>query len=416
MSRTTVADAGSHPGLSFVEFVAIIAALMALNALAIDAMLPALPNIARDFGGISVNESQTVLTAYLLGFGGAQLVFGPLSDRFGRRTFILIGLAIYAAASVASVFVTTFDGLLLCRLLQGIGCAAPRVVAISVIRDCYGGRQMARVMSLAMMVFIIVPVIGPGIGQAVILMAPWRWIFGLLTFGGVSMLVWTSLRLPETLDVDKRRPLSVRTVAASYAEALTTRVSLGYMLGATLLFGGMFGFLNSAQQIFVDTYDTGNAFPLVFALVALAVAASSFMNAKLVGRLGMRPLSHWALLALIAAFAVHGGLAYAHLDTVYSFVVLMGIGMFCFGILMANFNALAMEPLGHIAGTASAAIGFVSTTGGALIGYMIGQAYDGSVLPLMIGFGGTGLIALVVVLITESGKLFQHGEAAPEHP
>ncbi len=416
MSQTTAAGAGSHPGLSFAEFVAIIAAMMALNALAIDAMLPALPNIARDFGTHSANESQTVVTAYLLGFGIAQLVFGPLSDRFGRRAFILVGLAIYAVASMASVFVTTLDGLLLCRLLQGIGCAAPRVISISVIRDCYGGRQMARVMSLAMMVFIIVPVIAPSIGQAVILFAPWRWIFGLLTFGGVAMLLWTGFRLPETLAAENRQSLSIRTIISSYAETLGTRVALGYMLGATLLSGGMFGFLGSAQQIFVDTYDTGSAFPVIFAMIALSVALSSFLNAKLVGRLGMRPLSHWSLLTLIATFTVHTALAYWQMDTLYSFVALMGVGLFCFGILMANFNALAMEPLGHIAGTASATIGFVSTTGGAVIGYMIGQAFDGTVLPLTLGFAVTGIIALVIVLVTEHGKLFQHGEAATGHP
>lgn len=409
--NSSVSDTNPHPGLSFAEFVALIAALMALNALAIDVMLPALPDIAKGLHLTDANEAQTVLTAYLLGFGAAQLLFGPLSDRFGRRPIMLFGLTLYVIASLASVLAMSFEALLITRLIQGIGCAAPRVIAISIVRDCYGGRQMARVMSLAMMVFILVPVIGPSIGQLVIMFAPWRWIFGLLMFGGVAILLWSSLRMPETLAVAKRKPLSVSGVTASYREALTNRMALGYMLGMTLLFGGMFGFLSSAQQIFAGTYGLGAAFPVVFAMVAIAVSVSSFLNSHLVEKYGMRRLSHIALVALIAVFAVHSAVAYAGVDTIYSFVILMAAALFPFGIILANFNALAMEPLGHIAGTASAAIGFVSTTGGALIGYVIGQAFDGTILPLIVGFGLTGVIALLIVLVTEKGQLFHPAES-----
>lgn len=409
--NSSSSDAAAHPGLSFAEFVALIAALMALNALAIDVMLPALPDIAKGLHLADANQAQTVLTAYLIGFGVAQLLFGPLSDRFGRRPVMLGGLALYVIASLASVMALSFETLLVTRLVQGIGCAAPRVIAISIVRDCYGGRQMARVMSLAMMVFILVPVVGPSIGQLVIMFAPWRWIFGLLMFGGLAILLWSSLRMPETLEISKRKPLSVRSVAGSYREALTNRMALGYMLGMTLVFGGMFGFLASAQQIFVGTYGLGAAFPVVFAMVALSVSVSSFLNSRLVEKYGMRRLSHIALVALIVIFAIHVVIAYAQLDTVYSFVLLMAAALFPLGIIIANFNALAMEPLGHIAGTASAAIGFVSTTGGALIGYVIGQAFDGTVLPVTVGFGATGIIALLIVLVAEKGQLFHPAES-----
>lgn len=413
MTVPTAADRSDpHPGISFAEFVVLIAALMALNALGIDAMLPALPAIADGHRLPDPNEAQTTITAYLVGFGVAQLLFGPLADRFGRKSVLIAGLALYTAASIASVFTPTFEALLVSRLIQGIGCAAPRVIAISVVRDCYGGRDMARVMSLAMTVFIIVPVIAPSIGQVMMLMGSWHWVFWLLAAGGFVTIGWTALRLPETLPLEHRKSLQAGAILANYTEAVTTRQAFGYTLAAAVLFGGLFGFLGSAQQIFVDVYDLGAAFPVVFALVALAVSAASFANARLVERLGMRRLSHGSLFALIAIFALHTALVLAGLSSIYTFVVLMAAGLFPFGIMLANFNALAMAPLGHIAGTASAMNGFISMTGGAVVGFFIGQAFDGTILPLVAGFGLTGVAALAIVLVVERGKLFH---PAPGH-
>lgn len=397
---------GPRHGLGFKEFVAIVAALMALNALAIDVMLPALGDIGRAFAITDPNERQKIVIVYLIGFGSAQLVCGPLSDRFGRRPVLLGGLALYAAAGLFSVVAASMDQMLLARLLQGIGCAAPRVVAVSAVRDCYSGARMGRVMSLVMMVFMSVPIIAPSIGQVILLVAPWRAIFLMLTFGGFAMLGWCALRLRETLPVEERRPLSVSTVLGAYRATLATRVTFGYMLATTLIFGGLFSFIASAQQVYVDLFGLGPAFPLVFALMGLALAAASFLSASLVERIGLRPLSHWALVAYALLNIVQVIAALTLGSNVFVFTSLLVLGIFSFGLIGPSFNAIAMEPLGHIAGAASAMVGFVTTSGGAALGYLVSSRFDGSVLPLTLGFACFALSGLAVVAWTERGRMF----------
>ncbi len=406
LTSTEVAGAAAHRGMSFAEFVAMIAALMALNALAIDVMLPALPNIGDALGVDTDNERQKILIAYLVGFGGAQLFYGPFSDRFGRRSILLGGLGLYTAASVLSVFSDSFDHLLFARLLQGIGCAAPRVVALSIVRDCYSGRQMGRVMSLAMMVFMAIPVLAPSIGQVLLFVAPWRAIFLMLMLGGLVMFVWCFIRLPETLAVENRTPLDPASIFAAYRTTVTTRITLGYMLATALVFGALFGFIASAQQVFVDIFELGALFPVVFAGIALCMSAASFLNSKLVGRVGMRRLSHGALIGFALLGWLQVAIAALGYETLPIFVIILASTMFLFGFIGPSFNAMAMEPLGHIAGTASSVLGFVTTLGGAVLGYIIGQFFDGTVLPLALGFAAFGLAALVIVLITERGRLF----------
>lgn len=405
-------SAPARLSVPFAEFIAMVAVLMALNALAIDIMLPALPDIAADLNVTDVNDRQTVITAYLISFGIAQLVFGPFADRFGRKPVLIIGLLIYSASGILSVFAATFQALLAARLIQGIGGAAPRVLALAVVRDCFDGRQMARVMSLVMMVFIAVPVVAPSVGQVLIMAGHWHWIFALLTIGGFATIVWMWLRLPETLAPENRARLSLSTILANYRTTLTTRETLGYMIVAALMFGGMFGFLNSSQQIFVDLYGTGAAFPLIFALIALAVSVASLINSGLVMRLGMRVLAHFSLVAMTTLFVIHSAIALAGLDSLYTFIPLMAAAMFCFGLLLANVNTLALIPVGHIAGSASAMVGFVGTTGGAILGYFIGQAFNGTILPLTVGFALLGFASIVTVLITEKGRMFKPGDGA----
>lgn len=410
LTKGEAATAAPHPGMSFAEFVAMIAALMALNALAIDAMLPALPNIGDALGVAQENDRQKVLIAYLVGFGAAQLFYGPVSDRFGRRIILLGGLGLYTAASVLSVVADTFDHLLLARLLQGIGCAAPRVVALSVVRDCYDGRQMGRVMSLAMMVFMAVPVIAPSVGQLILLFAPWRAIFLMLTAGGIAMFAWCAIRLPETLHPQYRGTLEISSVLDAYRTTVTTRITVGYMTATALIFGALLGFIASAQQIFVGIFDLGIWFPAVFAAVALCISAASFLNSRLVERYGMRPLSHAALVGFTALGFLQAGLALLGFQSLPVFLVILGATMFLFGFVGPNFNALAMEPLGRIAGTGSSVLGFVTTLGGAILGFFIGQLFDGTVVPTALGYAGFGLIAIFVVGLTEGGRMFRPAE------
>jgi DHA1 family bicyclomycin/chloramphenicol resistance-like MFS transporter len=270
-----------EPGIPFAEFVAIVAMIMALNAMAIDVMLPALPAIGDALNIVEDNDRQLVLLSYLVGFGGAQLFFGPVTDALGRRRILVGGLALYSAASVAAIFAMDLETLLVARIVQGIGCAAARVAALSVVRDCYTGRRMGRVMSLVMMVFMAVPVVAPSIGQALLLMGNWHWIFALLLAGGLAVMIWSWKRMPETLPPDRRRPMVLATIIGAYRTALTTRVSLGYTVGTAFIFGGLFSFLAMSQQIFVDIFGLGTLFPIVFAAIAISMAAASFTNAQL---------------------------------------------------------------------------------------------------------------------------------------
>lgn len=399
--------ASPHPGMRFREFVTLIAAMMAVNAFSIDSMLPALPAIGHALGVESENQRQWVITAYLLGFGVAQLAYGPLADRYGRKPVLLVGLGLFVAFSLLATFATSFDLLLIARAMQGIGSAATRVLSISIVRDCYAGRRMARVMSLAFIVFLTIPIVAPSIGQAILLVAPWPWIFGVLAVFGSLVAFWAALRLPETLHPEDRRPISLPSIAAAARTTLTTRISLGYLLGSTIAFGGLVGFINSSQQIFADVFHQIDLFPIIFASIASFMGASSYLNSRIVERLGTRRVSHTALIAFITMAGIHTLVAWTGHETVLSFALLQGCTMFCFGLMGSNFNSMAMEPLGHLAGTASSVQGFVSTIGGALIGFTIGQNFDGSVVPLTFGFTICGSIALLIVLVTEKGRLFR---------
>ena len=400
---------GQRPrhGLSFREFVAIAAALMALNALATDIMLPALGDIAHDLMVSDPNERQKVVIVYLLGFGCAQLVCGTLSDLYGRRTVLLTGLVLYTGAAVLSTFAQTMDQLLLSRLLQGIGCAAPRIVAVAMVRDSYSGARMGKVMSLVMMVFMTVPVLAPSVGQAILLFGEWRSIFLVLAICGFILFVWGGTRLGETLPAEERSPFSVREMTGAFATVLSTRASVGYMLALTFIIGALFAFIASAQQVFVETFGLGTLFPVMFAMTGIALAISSFFSASVVERIGLRPLSHVALVfyALISLTQV---IVAATLGTsLVAFAGLLILGIFAFGMIGPNFNAIAMEPLGRVAGTGAAVIGFVTTSGGALLGYLVSSHYDGTVLPLTAGFALFSISALVIVAITERGRMFK---------
>lgn len=405
----TSSGAPARPMPKFGEFVAIIAALMAMTALSVDIMLPALPQIREEFGIVNANQQQLVITAYVLGFAIGQLFHGPLSDGFGRRTVLFAGLAAYTVASVACFLAGSFEFLLLARLVQGLANAAPRIVAVAVVRDIYGGRRMAEVMSFVMMVFIIAPVVAPSLGGGFLLLGSWHLIFVFLALFGAASLAWTAIRLPETHPRETRDPITLRWVAGAFRQAMANRQTLGYTVATGMVFGSLMGYINTAQQIFVDIYGLGALFPIVFGACAAALAIASFVNTRLVGRLGMRRVSHAAILGFVASGIVHTIVAGFADVPLWLFVGLISASLFCFGLMMANFNALAMEPMGHIAGTASSFVGAVTTFLGAGLGLWIGQAYNGTVMPLAAGFALLGIGGLAVVLATERGKLFRVG-------
>ncbi|MBB3607753.1 DHA1 family bicyclomycin/chloramphenicol resistance-like MFS transporter [Rhizobium sp. BK602] len=414
---TTTPQAQSHGQLPMGkrEFIVLAAFLMAINSLAIDIMIPALQQIGASLGVENENHRQYVVTTYLIGFGSAQLFYGPLSDRFGRRIPLLIGLVVYIIAAFGIALIPSFAGLLVLRFIQGLGSAATRVITISIVRDVFGGRQMAEVMSLIMMVFMIVPVIAPGSGQVIMLMSTWHMIF--VFIGTMAMLVgiWMYFRLPETLKPENVRPLTARSVISGFGMVLTNRVALCYTLASTFLFGALFGFINSAQQIYNNIYGLGVYTPVAFGGVAVFMALSSFINSQLVGRFGMRRLSHAALLgfATITFLWLMVQLYGPSPMPFPLFMILFALAMFQFGWIGSNFNSLAMEPLGHVAGTASSVLGFMSTVGGASIGAAIGQFYDGTATPMIIGYFTVSLIGIGFVLIAEKGRLFRPQNAPP---
>lgn len=388
------------------EFVVFIAALMAVNALGVDLMLPALAELGRELGVTSANHRQWVITIYMLGFGSGQLVYGPLADRFGRRPILVVTLIGFVAASVFAASATTFAGLLGARLLQGLMSASTRVLAVAVVRDRFSGRQMARTLSVAQMIFFLVPILAPSLGQVLLGFGPWRFIFYALAAFAASVLAWTLSRLPETLPVERRRPLSLHSLGQAYRLTLTNRFSLGYALAASLTFGGIIAFVSSAQQIFVDQFHAGRRFTLLFALCAFSMGCASFANARLVERLGTRLISQSAALALLALSVAHLLVIASGRESLPSYIVFQALSMTCIGLCGANFGAMAMAPVGHIAGTASSVQGFITSVGAVMVGSAIGQSYDGSTWPLAVGYLCVALAVLGIVLVIEKGQLF----------
>jgi DHA1 family bicyclomycin/chloramphenicol resistance-like MFS transporter len=385
--------------LPFIEFVALMATMIALAALSTDAMLPALQNIGEDLGVARENSVQLIISTLFLGLAVGQIAYGPVSDSVGRKPAVYAGYTLFIVGCLFSIFATNFSVMLTGRLLQGLGIAGPRSITLALVRDEYEGRAMAQVMSFVMTVFILVPVIAPTFGQAILLFAGWRTVFGALLMLALLTVVWFALRQPETLAAAQRRPFSLHRLWRAIVEICTNRIALGYTLAAGLVMGAFMGYLNSAQQIFQGQYGLGTKFPLYFSVIALALGGASFTNGRLVMRYGMRLLTSWAVLAIVplsTTFCLIAFILAGHPALLLLMVYLMA-AFFCVGILFGNLNSLAMEPLGHIAGVGAAVVGSLSTLLAVPLGTLVGQGYNGTVLPLVGGFAILSLLALLVM-------------------
>jgi DHA1 family bicyclomycin/chloramphenicol resistance-like MFS transporter len=391
------------------EFVALVALTTSLVAMSIDTMLPALGDIARDLVPPDPNDRQLVLTTFFGGLSIGQLVYGPLSDATGRKPALYSGIALFVLGGVCCALAPNFGTLLIGRAVAGFGAAGPRIAAVAVVRDLHQGRAMAKVMSFVSSVFILVPVIAPAFGQAVLLVASWRAIFWLLVVAALVDVAWFGLRQPETLVPERRTPLSIRAFRRAVLEVFRNRITLGYTLATGFVFGALINYLTTSQQLFQEQYGIGKLFPIFFGSLAAAIGVASLTNAQLVMRMGMQRLARLAgsvecvlsLSFLIAAYAFDGH------PPLWLFMACMLICFFCNGILFGNYNARALEPMGHIAGVAAAITGSLSSALAVAIGTPMGRAYDGTVLPIIGGFVISSFAALT---LTEGAEWLYRAE------
>ena len=385
--------------MGYGESLVLMALLISLLALSVDTMLPALPDMGVDLGVGDSNDVQLIISLLFLGLSIGLLFYGPLSDSLGRKPVLFAGIAIYMVGCVLSIFCLSFSTMLTGRVLQGLGAGGPRTVVLAVVRDQYAGREMARMMSTIMSIFIMVPVFAPSIGQAILLVGGWRVIFGALLALALMVLLWFGWRHPETLAPRHRLPFSFRKIALALVEVCCHRIALSYTIVTGFVMGAFLGYLSSAQQIFQDLYGQGRLFPIIFGMLGLSVGSALFFNSRIVMRLGMRKLVNRAMtiLALVSsAYFVFASL-WDGRSPFWTLILFFLTAFFCIGFLFGNLNAIAMRPMGHIAGTASAVVGSLSTLLSVLIAFLIGRLYNDTTLPLVGGFAILSITSLVIM-------------------
>jgi len=407
-------DGVKRPGTR--EMTAMLAGLMALNALAIDAMIPALPNIGRSLDVAAENDRQLVVIAYFIGFASTQLIWGPLADRFGRKPILATGVTLYGIFALLCAFAGSFPLLIAGRVAMGASAAVTRVLVVAMVRDLFEAEAMARVMSLVFMVFMLVPVLAPNIGQLILLFAPWRAIFVMLAAYAVVMLTWSWIRLPETLHPEFRRSLNWKPILAAAWETMREPQSRGYTLAMMVSFSALVAYISSIQQIVFDAFDEGRFIGFVFASIAAPMAFASYLNSRFVGRFGLRRVGHTAALAFMLVTVAHAAVALAGFETLAVFMALQALTMACFAFTSSNLGTLAMEHMAPIAGTASSVQGVVGTIGAAAIGFLIGQQFDGSAVPFLVGTALCAAGGFALIVVTEPRRLFAAIEKREEPP
>ncbi len=398
------------------EFIALIAMMFATIAFSMDAMLPALPEIGVELTPDLPNRAQLILTSFVLGIGLGTFVTGPISDALGRKRVIVGGAAIYILASGVAWASSSLEVVLAARVVQGLGAAFPRIVSLAVVRDLYSGREMARIVSIAMIIFTIFPAFAPLMGEGIIALSNWRGIFLAFVLFSIISVGWMHLRLPESLPVEKRRPIRPRLLHQAVKEVLGNPIVRMSIAVQTLCLGTLFTMLSMVQPVYDSVFGRGDSFANWFAIVALFSGSASLLNAALVVRVGMRRMITWSL----AAQVMLSGVMIATLavgmppDTgFYLFVVWQSTVFFMAGTTLGNLNALAMEPMGHIAGTAASTISSISTVCAAAIAAPIGLTFDGSLWPLAIGIFGLCFIGLLLMLMM--GRR-EDGITPPQNP
>ena len=404
----------ARANLGMGEFIALCGALAAVAAMSIDIILPALPAIGSAFGVADQNDRQLVILVFTITFGLSQLFYGPLSDRFGRKPLIAAGLGLYLVGSVAAMFVTGFNGLLAMRVVQGVGCAALQVVTLAVVRDCFSGPAMGRVLTFVFTTFMIVPIVAPSVGQQIEFLATWKGIFAFNAVVGALILFWMVTRLKETLHRQDRRSLAFGSLAGALGEIVTNRVTAGYAVASTLTLTSLFSYILCVQQIYGELYGLGPLFPYAFGASSIGVAIAALFSARVVRRLGMRPVAHGCLAIFTSSGLALFLLALGGNPPFWITFALLSVCMMAFGVLQGNVSAIALEPLGHIAGTASSLFGVVTTTTANILAGIVGQAYDETVIPVAFAFGFGGLMAAAAVFWTERGRVFRNTSPAAD--
>ncbi len=386
------------------EFIVLVALMMSMTALAIDAVLPAFDMIRADIVMAHPNQAQLLISLLFAGLALGQLVSGPLSDALGRKKILYAGLGLFLLGTVLCIFAQDLTALLLGRFVQGLGVSGPYICAISIVRDKFAGRQMAKIMSVVVMIFITVPALAPSIGQAIMLVADWRAIFVFYLIFAAAVIALIFLRLEETLPREKRIAFSVNAISDGFKTVISNRLTAGYTLAMGLFFGCFLGYINSSQQILQELYGTGKLFTVYFGGLALVLGFASFFNSRFVERLGMHFISRRAIYVIIASSVLFLLLQFFITPALWMFVIYASILFFSFGLVFGNLNAIAMEPMGHVAGIAAAVIGASSSLISMGLGTYIGQAYNQSVMPVTLGFIIVPTLGLLATLWADGGS------------
>lgn len=381
------------------ELVVMLAFLSALGALTIDLQLPAMPLILNAFGIIEANRQQWIITAYMLGFASVQIFYGPLSDSFGRKPILMFGLCLYVAASILCLFAPSYFWFLLFRALQGVGGAAARIVINAITRDFFKGDQMAKVTSLVMLIFIMVPVFAPTIGSVLLWFAPWQSILYCFVLFGVFVLLWCYFRLPESLHRRDKAQLNIRQLWLNLKAVISEPMSMNFAVVSGLVFSGFMAYLNSSEQIFSQIYQAHDLFPVLFGVIALFFGVAGFINAKIVTRFGVMKVTFRALSALLISnvFFIVISVYFDGLPPLWLFVTAIGIINVCVGMVFGNVMAIAMWPLGRVAGMGASIVGTISSVLAAGIGALISQQLSNHIYPIAIGFAVSAVIAWLMV-------------------
>ena len=390
--------------ISQFEFVALMGMMMALVALSIDAMLPALGIIGTDLNVANTNNTQLIVSFLFIGLAAGQIFYGPLSDSIGRKNSLYLGFLVYITGCFLSLFSGSLSVMLAGRVLQGFGAAGPRIVSVAIVRDQFSGKEMAKIMSFIMVIFILVPMIAPTLGQGILLITGWRAIFGAFLALGLIILIWFYFRQPETLPSEKRTLFSFNKIFADLKEIFTNRFAIGYTVISGFISSAFLGYLSLVQPIFQIKYELGDLFPLFFALLAVSIGSANYLNGKLVMKFGMKKLSRSAIIVLTILSLAGTGITFIFDGSpdLWVFMTYLMLTLFCVGIIWGNLNAMAMEPLGHIAGIGAAVVGSVATIISVPFGILIGRFYENSVSPVIIGFLIFGFLSLILMHFIES--------------